>query len=180
MPEAWWPLRDRWNSLAAQSPPETQGPGAVSGSAAHLPVELHGQDGVGVAVVADLGPLLKWQTFSFLGALRLTMATKLLENNLSTMHTSSVSAERREKTNPRGCVPLPTGAGVPAHEHVSKGRLPVESSGAGGGQTPRSSSRFTRPRRGPQAAPHPERRACSSETTSSRPQASHPFHTGRT
>lgn len=28
-------------------------------SAAHLPVQLHSQDGVGVAVVADLGPLLK-------------------------------------------------------------------------------------------------------------------------
>lgn len=37
-------------------------------------------------------PFLKWQTFSLRGALRLTMATKLLENSLSTMHTSSVSA----------------------------------------------------------------------------------------
>lgn len=37
------------------------------------------------------------------------MATKLLENNLSTMHTSSVSAERRKKT-PHLCVSLSTGA----------------------------------------------------------------------
>ena len=34
---------------------------------------------------------LKWQTFSFLGADRLTTATKLLENNLSTMQTSPLS-----------------------------------------------------------------------------------------
>ena len=35
------------------------GPWGGEGSAAHLPVELHCQDGVGVAVVADLGPFLK-------------------------------------------------------------------------------------------------------------------------
>lgn len=34
---------------------------------------------------------LKWQTLSFLGADKLTMATRLLENNLSTMQISSVS-----------------------------------------------------------------------------------------
>lgn len=34
---------------------------------------------------------LKWQTLSFLGADKLTIATRLLENNLSTMQISSVS-----------------------------------------------------------------------------------------
>ena len=41
----------------------------MSGSAAHLPVELHGQDGVGVAVVADLGPLLKVANLQLPGSL---------------------------------------------------------------------------------------------------------------
>ena len=40
---------------------------------------------------------LKWQTLSFLGADKLTIATRLLENNLSTMQISSVSPKKKRK-----------------------------------------------------------------------------------
>ena len=39
---------------------------------------------------------LKWQTLSFLGADKLTIATRLLENNLSTMQISSVSPKHEK------------------------------------------------------------------------------------
>ena len=42
---------------------------------------------------------LKWQTLSFLGADKLTIATRLLENNLSTMQISSVSPKKKRKTS---------------------------------------------------------------------------------
>ena len=41
---------------------------------------------------------LKWQTLSFRGAAKLTMATRLLENSRSTIHISSVSAVFVERT----------------------------------------------------------------------------------
>jgi hypothetical protein len=44
-------------------------------------------------------PFLKWHTLSFRGDDILTMATKLLENNLSTTQTSSLSEEKIQENN---------------------------------------------------------------------------------
>lgn len=95
----------------------------MRGSAAHLPVELHGQDGVGVAVVADLGPFLKVANLQLPGSFEAGDGHQAAgEQSLHGLLHLQCQL-KGEKANPCGHVSCQPAPGAP-HTSTSEGRLP--------------------------------------------------------